>query len=82
MNTRTVEYRGYQIGITPVMDHDDLWDFTYHISKTGDPAAASIGHSVTRRQTLGSHATMEAACAAGVELAKTEIDHCIALLEK
>jgi phage tail sheath gpL-like len=82
MNPRTVEYRGYQIVVTPIKDHDDLWDFTYQISKTGDPAAAILGHSVTRRQSLGGRATAATACDAGIELAKTEIDNRIALSEK
>ncbi len=79
MENLTVEYRGFQIFIAPVKDHDDLWDFTYRISKIGDPVAASEGHSITRRQTLGGYATAAIACDAGSEVAKIEVDNRIAL---
>lgn len=79
METRTVEYRGYQITVTPIKDHEDLWDFKYQISKAGDPAATSVGHSVSRRQTLGGYETAAIACDAGIEVAKTEVDNRISI---
>jgi hypothetical protein len=82
METKTVEYRGFQIVVTPVKDHEDLWDFDYHVSKAGDPAAASVGHSISRRQTLGGYETAATACDAGIEVAKIEVDNRIALSEK
>jgi hypothetical protein len=77
-----MEYRGYQIVITPVIDHDDLWDFKYEIVKPGDPSAAAIGHSISRRQTMGGHTSAASASEAGIELAKTEIDNHLAISKK
>ncbi|WP_147384091.1 hypothetical protein [Noviherbaspirillum sedimenti] len=82
MDTNSVEYRGFQIVVTPIKDHEDLWDFQYHISKSGDPAATSIGHSISRRQTFGGYETAAIACDAGIEVAKIEIDNHIALSAK
>jgi hypothetical protein len=82
METKTEDYRGYQITVTPIKDHLGLWDFQYRISKTGDQDTASVGHSVSRRDTLGGYATAETACDAGVEVAKIEIDNRLALSEK
>ena len=82
MDTKTEEYRGFQIVVTPMKDHDDLWDFKYQISKAGDPEAASVGHSISRRETQGGYLTAATACDAGIEVAKIEVDNRIALLEK
>ncbi|MDB5762299.1 MAG: hypothetical protein JWQ21_1294 [Herminiimonas sp.] len=81
METKTVEYRGFQIVVTPMKDHEDLWDFKYQVSKPGDPATASEGHSVSRRQTLGGYETAATACDAGIEVAKIEVDNRISLSE-
>jgi hypothetical protein len=82
METKTEQYRGFQIVVSPIKDHEDLWDFKYQISKIGDQATASIGHSVSRRETLGGYATAATACDAGIEVAKIEVDNYIALSEK
>jgi hypothetical protein len=80
METRTAEYRGYQITVTPMKDHEDLWDFQYRISKEDDPDAAAVGHSVSRRQTMDGYENAATACDAGIEVAKIEIDNRLALL--
>jgi hypothetical protein len=82
METKIEDYRGYQIEVTPIRDHEDLWDFQYRISKIGDPDAVTAGHFVSRRETLEGYATAETACDAGVEVAKIEIDNRLALAEK
>lgn len=80
MQSTTEEYKGFTIAITPVKDCGDLWDFEYRITKTGqggqdgDPAAA-----ITRSQSAGGHATPEAACLAGLLVARTEVDNLLAL---
>ncbi|MGZ3158112.1 MAG: hypothetical protein ACXU7D_04380 [Burkholderiaceae bacterium] len=79
MESKTEEYRGYQIVVTPIKDHEDLWDFKYHITKIGDPAAASVGHAVSRRETLGGYTTAATACDAGIEVARIEVDNYLAL---
>ena len=79
METSTVEYRGFDIAVTPLKDHDDLWDFRYQITKTDDPDKTVVGHSISRRQTMDGHATPEAACESGVQLAKVEVDNFLAL---
>jgi hypothetical protein len=81
MEQKTEEYRGFQILVTPIKDHEDLWDFQYQISKIGDPNVTATGHSITRRETLGGYATASTACDAGIEVAKIEIDNRIALTE-
>lgn len=82
METKTDEYRGFQIIVTPIKDHEDLWDFKYQITKIGDPATAVAGHAVSRRETLGGYATAATACDAGVEVARIEVDNYLALSEK
>ncbi|HEY8099993.1 MAG TPA: hypothetical protein VIF82_04515 [Burkholderiaceae bacterium] len=82
METKTEEYRGYQIVVTPIKDHEDLWDFKYQISKIGDQAITSVGNSISRRETLGGYISAATACDAGIEVAKIEIDNHIALTEK
>lgn len=79
MESCAIEYRGFDITVTPFKDHDDLWDFKYLVTRQGDPEKAAIGHSVTRRQTMDGHTTMEAACEAGTQLAKVEVDNFLAL---
>lgn len=80
METATQEYKGFTIVVTPVRDHDDMWDFSYRITKTGqggqdgDPAAA-----ITRAQSAGGHTTEGAARVAGLEVARTEVDNLLAL---
>ena len=74
------EYKGYTIAVTPIKDGGDLWDFTYRITKRGqggqdgDPAAA-----IARSQSAGGHVTPDAACLAGLEVARTEVDNLLAL---
>jgi hypothetical protein len=79
METSTVAYRGFDIAVTPFPDHDDLWDFRYQVTRQGDPEKAAIGHSVSRRQTMDGHTTADAACEAGIQLAKVEVDNFLAL---
>jgi len=80
MEIATEEYKGFTIVVTPVKDNGDLWDFEYRITKTGqggqdgDPAAA-----ITRSQSAGGHATPDAACVAGMQVARTEVDNLLAL---
>ncbi len=80
MTIATHQYKGFTIVVTPTRDHDDLWDFSYRISKTGegdqdgDPAA-----SITRDHSAGGHASMDAACEAGALVAHTEVDNLLAL---
>lgn len=80
MEIATEEYKGFTIAVTPVKDNGDLWDFEYRITKTGqggqdgDPAAA-----ITRSQSAGGHATPGAACVAGMQVARTEVDNLLAL---
>jgi hypothetical protein len=82
MDMKSFEYRGFHIVVTPMKDHEGLWDFKYQISKPNDPAVALTGHSVTRRQTLIGYESADIACDAGIEVAKTEIDNYIAMSEK
>lgn len=82
MEIKTEEYRGFQIVVMPIKDHEDFWDFKYQISKIGDLAIASVGNSISRRETLGGYATAATACDAGIEVAKIEVDNRIALSEK
>ena len=82
METKTEEYRGFQIVVTSIIDHEDLWDFKYHITKIGNQVTASVGNSISRRETLGGYATAATACDAGIEVAKIEVDNYIALSEK
>lgn len=82
METKSEEYRGFVIVVTPIKDHEELWDFQYQITKAGDSNVTSVGHSITRRETLGGYATADTACDAGIEVAKIEIDNYIALSEK
>ncbi|HEY0062502.1 MAG TPA: hypothetical protein VGC21_10295 [Telluria sp.] len=80
MENFSEEYKGFTIVVTPVLDHGDLWDFNYRITKTGqggqdgDPGAA-----ITRSQSAGGHATERAAGAAGMAVARTEVDNILAL---
>ena len=79
MESCTTDYRGFDILVTPLKDHDDLWDFRYTITRHGDPEKTVIGHSVARRQTMDGHTTRDAACEAGTQLAKIEVDNFLAL---
>ena len=79
METCTVAYRGFDITVTPLKDHDDLWDFRYQVTRQGDPETAVVGHSVARRQTMDGHTTPEAACESGLQLAMVEVDNFLAL---
>ena len=80
MEIATEEYKGFTIAVTPVKDNGDLWDFSYRITKRGeggedgDPAAA-----ITRSQSAGGHANASVACAAGLQVARTEVDNLLAL---
>ncbi|SMP63484.1 hypothetical protein [Noviherbaspirillum suwonense] len=79
MEASTVQYRGFEIAVTPFTDHDDLWDFRYQITRAGDPEKAVIRHSVTRQQTMDGHTTESAAREAGTLLAKVDVDNFLAL---
>ncbi|MEO8837792.1 MAG: hypothetical protein ABI351_03675 [Herbaspirillum sp.] len=82
METKINEYRGFQIAVTPIKDHEDLWDFKYQISDENDPASTAVPHHFSREQTLGGYETAETASDAGFEVAKIEVDNRIALSEK
>lgn len=79
MESSTVAYRGFDIEVSPFLDHDDLWDFRYQVTRQGDLQKTAIGHSVARRQTMDGHTTAEAALEAGIQLAKVEVDNFLAL---
>ncbi len=68
------EYKGFSIEVTPLKDCNDLWDFSYRIQRPGAQGAVDI----TRGQTAGGHASADIACAAGVQVARTEIDNLLA----
>ena len=77
METVTLDYRGCQLMVTPVMHHEGLWDYSYRIMRAGQKADGK--DVILRRRTATSHSTAEAACNAGVELAKIEVDNLRAL---
>ena len=77
METRTLAYRGFQLLVTPVMDHEGLWEYRYCILRAGQKADGE--DVVLRRRTVNFHRTAEAACMAGIELAKIEVDNLRAL---
>ena len=79
MEPSIVEYRGFNIEVSPFLDHDDLWDFRYQVTRQGDPEKLAIGHSVARRQTMDGHTTAQAAAEAGIQLARVEIDNFLAM---
>lgn len=79
METRTLAYRGFQLLVTPVMDHEGLWEYRYCILRDGQRADGK--DVVLRRRTGNFHRTAEAACTAGIELAKVEVDNLRALGE-
>ena len=68
------EYRGYAIIVAPVRDKEDLWDFEYQLDPIGDKAGER-----RRAQSAGGHLTADAACLAGLEVARTEVDNLLAL---
>lgn len=76
------EYRGFTISVTPVKDCDDLWDVEYHIAKDGRRRATRAPGDISRSQTLGGHISPQAACLAGIEVARIEVDNLLALEEK
>jgi len=75
MSAVTVQYRGYEIVVTPVKDHEDLWDYTYTLSKDGAAPLSGSG-------TAGGHLTPEAGSVSGVEVAKIEVDNLLALQQR
>ena len=77
METRTLDYRGFRLLVTPVMDHEGLWEYSYRILRAGQQADDK--DIVLRRRTVNFHRTAEAACMAGIELAKVEVDNLRAL---
>ena len=40
METTTLDYRGFRLLVTPVMDHEGLWEYSYRILRTGQRADA------------------------------------------
>ncbi|OYO27854.1 hypothetical protein [Janthinobacterium sp. PC23-8] len=70
---RSEQYRGFTISVTPQKDHDDLWDFTYHLQR--DAGAGGEAKDIERSRTLGGYSTPETACVAGLEVARTEVDN-------
>jgi len=77
MEARTLDYRGFQLLVTPVMSHEGLWEFSYRILRPGQRTDSE--EVVLRRQTVNFHRTAEAAYMAGIELAKVEVDNLRAL---
>ena len=76
MSSLTEAYRGHEICVTPIRDHEDLWDFEYRIARAGEPMQQA---EVTRQRTLGGHATPEIALRAGLEVARIEVDNLLAM---
>ena len=77
METRTVDYRGFRLLVTPVMDHEGLWEYSYRILRAGQPLDGKA--LVLRRRTVNFPSPADAACRAGIELAKVEVDNLRAL---
>lgn len=75
METVSLQYRGYAITVTPVKDHDDLWDYKYTLVIDGAAPVATSG-------TAGGHLTPEAASLSGQEVAKIEVDNLLALQQR
>lgn len=73
------QYKGYLITVTPVRDHDDLWDFTYSLARPGVLSVTEPPLPTARSQTLGGHASPDTAVLAGLEVARTEIDNRLAM---
>jgi hypothetical protein len=63
--------------VTPVMEHEGLWEYSYRILRAGQQADSK--DVILRRRTINFHRTAEAACMAGIELAKVEVDNLRAL---
>ena len=74
MQEAAEQYRGYQIVVAPVKDHDELWDFEYRLHRVG-----GASESRSRAQSVGGYATPDTACFAGMEVARTEVDNLLAL---
>lgn len=77
MENATEQYKGYSIDVTPMKDNGDLWDFAYRITSTGQAGAAPA--AITRSKTAGGYNTAATACAAGLQVARTEVDNLLAL---
>ncbi|MFL6659216.1 MAG: hypothetical protein ACJ8GW_14145 [Massilia sp.] len=72
MDSSTEQYKGFAISVRAVKDCEDLWDFTYQISGPGRETS-------TRSQSAGGHATPAVACAAGLTVARIEVDNLLAM---
>lgn len=70
------EYRGYRIRVAPLKDNEDLWDFEYVLTRLDGE-----GEPRSRSRTAGGHLSAEAACLAGIEVARTEVDNLLALAD-
>jgi hypothetical protein len=73
----TIDCRGFQLLVTPVMSHEGLWEFSYCIFRPGQRSDSK--EAVRRRQTVNCHRTAAAAYLACIELAKVEVDSLRAL---
>jgi hypothetical protein len=73
MENTTEEYKGCSITVTPIQDNGGLWDFAYRITQPGK------GEAITRSKTAGGYNTAAIACAAGLQVAHTEVDNLQAL---
>lgn len=83
MQNAQEQYKGFSITVTPMKDHEDLWDFEYSISRNGAGGQAGApAAAITRSQTAGGHATPDVACLAGLEVARIEVDNLLALAPK
>lgn len=68
------QYRGYTIAVTATLDCEDRWDFAYTLT----PVDGS-GDVRQRSHTVNGQMTQEAAQAAAIEVARTEIDNVLAM---
>jgi hypothetical protein len=76
MQAATEEYKGFRITVTPIKDKDDLWDYEYALTRINGGAPAPSPET-RRARTAGGHLDPEAAIAAGIEMAKTEVDNLV-----
>lgn len=68
------EYRGYKIEVHAMQDCEDRWDFDYTVTALDGKSEAR-----QRSHTVNGQMTEEAARAAAIEVARTEIDNVLAM---
>lgn len=72
--TEDQQYRGYQIAIHTMQDHEDRWDFEYTLTPVD--GKGEVRH---RSHTVNGQMTEDAARVAAVEVARTEVDHVLSM---